>query len=313
MWTACQQRNSKNRYVTCDKSKRRRGIVVELPDETAASLSILFVNTGGLVPIPVKIKTGKNSSLSISEFFLSDAGAAGAVAPMHDITTKKGSKMELNILHNENPTTDVLHFCKGDVKEGANLRLNFMYNGGRITRARNSITASESVAVGQVNETIISASGQRFDLLTNIDNAAPSTVCNSETKAVLSGGSSGYVKGFAKISCNANKSTSNVKQRGLLLDGSHVDLIPDMSIEENDVKATHSCASAPPDQNALFYLTSRGIDMDHARMFIIDGFLAELLSRIENIDFRNVAFALMRDKVRFGKFGHVPELHADYV
>ncbi len=303
-------RSGDDKYVAFIHSRSDSAICVDVPDGQSKKLSLMFLNSAPVVPLQMRITLGEKSSLNLSELFVSSSGVQrSVVAPLHEVTAGKGSRAEFNIIHNQNAGTDVMHFCKAKIGEEGRARFNIIYNGGRIMRARNEMVAAGHSALVEVNEAIMSSGDQRFDLYTGVSNAAPMSVCHSETKAILAGKSSGYVKGFAKILEGAFDARSYVKERGLLLDrGCHVDLIPDMSIEQNNVKATHSGGSAPIDQNALFYLMSRGTDIANARRLIINGFLSELLSRIENFEVRRAAFALIHDKVLRGVFGQIPDV-----
>ena len=298
-----------DKYIAFVRSMSRSAIMIEVPPNTKKELSVLFLNQDCVVPLQISVRIGENSTLNMSEMFFSADGCSNALAAsVHEVSAAKGAKGEINILYNQSAGTDLVHFSKSDVGENAHLRMNIMYNGGRNTRARNHMQSSGKEGFSEVNESVMSTTGQKFDLYTYVANAAPKSLCHAEAKAILTGKSSGYVKGFAKILAGAEGSRSYVKERGLILDkGCHVDLIPDMSIDQNDVKATHSGASAPIDQAALFYLMSRGVTPNNAKRLIINGFLADLLSRIDSFEIRRAAFALVHDKITDGRFGHVPK------
>jgi Fe-S cluster assembly scaffold protein SufB len=299
-----------DKYAALVNWKAKKAIVIDVPAGEKRDLSIVMMNASAFVPLQIIINIAEDSTLNLSEFYLSaDNNLNSLVAPLHEVRAGKGSKAEINVIHNENSTTDVLHLCKAEVGESGRLKINVVYNGGRFTRSRSNIRTCGKAATGEINESMMSVGGQRFDLYTYVANDAPKSICHSETKVILADNSSGYVKGFAKILQGASGSRSYVEEKGLILDkGAHVDLIPDMSIDQNDVKATHSGASAPLDQNALFYLMSRGADVTNARRLIINGFLSSLLSKIENFGAKRTAFALLHDKVTEKRFGHIPKV-----
>ena len=63
---------------------------------------------------------------------------------------------------------------------------------------------------------------------------------------------------------------------------SRVDLIPKLEINNDDVVCSHGAASGKPDENVLFYLTSRGISREEAEKIYIQGFLGEFVNKIDN-------------------------------
>jgi Fe-S cluster assembly protein SufD len=84
--------------------------------------------------------------------------------------------------------------------------------------------------------------------------------------------------------------------------------LPDMSVDENDVKATHSSAMSPVDPEAMFYLMSKGIDEREVRKLIVTGFFADGLSKIGDYTAREIAMSLIREKLRDKTFGKIPRL-----
>lgn len=60
--------------------------------------------------------------------------------------------------------------------------------------------------------------------------------------------------------------------------------VPSLEIEANDVKAGHSASVGQVDDEALFYLRSRGLTEEQARELMIDGFFESLLMQISDLD-----------------------------
>jgi hypothetical protein len=80
-----------------------------------------------------------------------------------------------------------------------------------------------------------------------------------------------------------------------------------MSVDESDVKATHSSATAPVDEETVFYLMSKGIPEVGVKKLIVSGFLSESISKMHNGAARNLAIALINHKLETRQFGAVPE------
>ena len=60
--------------------------------------------------------------------------------------------------------------------------------------------------------------------------------------------------------------------RNLVLDeGAHADSVPNLEIEENDVRCSHASAVGPIDEDQRFYLESRGVPTDVADRLIVLG------------------------------------------
>lgn len=66
----------------------------------------------------------------------------------------------------------------------------------------------------------------------------------------------------------------------LLSTKAHADAIPGLEILADDVACTHAAAIAQVDKNQLFYLNTRGLDDEHAKSLVVEGFLEALVERI---------------------------------
>jgi len=77
--------------------------------------------------------------------------------------------------------------------------------------------------------------------------------------------------------CDAYQTNRNV----LLSDRAKADSVPNLEILTNDpVRCGHAASVGPVDENAMFYLQSRGIPPDQAERLIVFGFFREVLDRI---------------------------------
>jgi Fe-S cluster assembly protein SufD len=62
--------------------------------------------------------------------------------------------------------------------------------------------------------------------------------------------------------------------------GAHADSVPNLEIEENDVRCSHASAVGPIDEAQRFYLESRGVPPEVADRLIVLGFLDDALGQI---------------------------------
>jgi Fe-S cluster assembly scaffold protein SufB len=280
-----------------------------VPDRKNAKLNLLFLNSDRPLNAQVMISVGRDAKLSLSELYCSKAEGVSSNGVIHEIKTGSGSAVEMNDLHNEGKNTVVLNFCRAVVGENSGFCFNSLYNGGSHVRARTAAEASKPRSKIRVNEIVLGSGEQKFDVNTLITNSEEETDASLISKAVLMDGSICMLKGFADVKKGAIKSRSYVHQRGMVLDkGAKIYALPDMSVDENDVKATHSSAMSPIDAEAMFYLMSKGIDEKDVRKLIITGFFAEVLSRIGDYTAREVAMSLIRKKLDDKTFGKIPRI-----
>jgi ABC-type transport system involved in Fe-S cluster assembly, permease component len=275
-------------------SNFRDGIIISSSKDKAETINIVVMNDSNAFPNPIAIDVVRDSALTINEFYYSELKESAISTTTHKISIGGYGKLEMNAIHMESAKSVVMGLAKADVGPSASLNLNTIYIGSGMIRNRSELIAKDTGADISSKEAILGKEGQRFDVLTYINNSAQKTNCNSETHAVLMDKSIAYVKGFAKIIKGAGGSKSFVKERGIIYGKDAViNLIPDMSIDEGDVKATHSSAVAPIDQESIFYMCSRGIEEKKSKYLIANGFLNEIIGHIKDNPFKVFSASLI--------------------
>src|SRR6185437_5389839 len=91
----------------------------------------------------------------------------------------------------------------------------------------------------------------------------------------------GVFHGRIIVHKDAPKTDAKQTNRNLLLsDDSRIDTKPQLEIYADDVKCTHGATIGQIEENALFYLRSRGIDEVSARKLLLLAFANECLDRM---------------------------------
>jgi Fe-S cluster assembly scaffold protein SufB len=115
----------------------------------------------------------------------------------------------------------------------------------------------------------------------NIMHNAPSTKSVTNTKGISDGKSKIIFNGLIKIMKNAQKSDAHLSCHALKLSKeSHVQMIPSLLIDANDVKASHTASVTEINEDELFYMRSRGIDAANAKRLLISGFFEPVIANI---------------------------------
>ncbi|MBI2651127.1 Fe-S cluster assembly protein SufD [Candidatus Woesearchaeota archaeon] len=123
---------------------------------------------------------------------------------------------------------------------------------------------------------------QQFDLVANSIHNAPHTTSDILTKGALSGSSKCVYRGLVKINQNAFGSNGYQKEDTLLLSNNAVaDSIPNLEIDNNDVRCTHGASIGRIDKEKLFYMRSRGLNEKQATKEYVRGFFEPLIQKIQ--------------------------------
>lgn len=123
---------------------------------------------------------------------------------------------------------------------------------------------------------------QHLDFDTLQTHAAENTTSDLAFRGILAEKSHAVWRGMIKVDEGAQQTDAFQESRNLLLTRkAHADAIPGLEIAANDVRCTHAAAIAQIDPEQLFYLRSRGLPVGAAKRLVIEGFLAELVTRFE--------------------------------
>ncbi|QFT63344.1 Fe-S cluster assembly protein SufD [Roseivivax sp. THAF30] len=102
-------------------------------------------------------------------------------------------------------------------------------------------------------------------------------------KKVLRNGARGVFQGKILVKKGAQKTDGYQISQSLLLDGSsEFDAKPELEIYADDVACSHGSTSGAIDEEALFYLRSRGVPQGHAEDLLTLAFLAEAVLEVED-------------------------------
>jgi len=130
-------------------------------------------------------------------------------------------------------------------------------------------------------EIIFGVADQSFDVTSNLIHEGNNSRGRVLVKSVMKDASKSLFKGMIKIGKGAKGSESYLAGHSILLDkGAKSDAIPGLEIETNEVKATHSASVAQMDEYQIFYLMSRGLNLESAKREIVSGFLEPLSRRM---------------------------------
>jgi Fe-S cluster assembly protein SufD len=104
-------------------------------------------------------------------------------------------------------------------------------------------------------------------------------------KKVLRNGATGVFQGKILVKADAQKTDGYQISQGLLLDDNSIFLAkPELEIYADDVACSHGSTVGAIDEDAIFYLVSRGVPRKKAQDMLVLAFLAEAIDEIDSND-----------------------------
>ncbi len=123
---------------------------------------------------------------------------------------------------------------------------------------------------------------QHVDNFTQVIHAQPNCMSNQLYKNVMDEKSSGAFSGRIHVVRDAQKTNAFQRNNNLLLsDEATMQTKPQLIIDADDVKCSHGATVGQIDEEALFYLRSRGIQEDEARLMMMNAFTHEVVNEIK--------------------------------
>ncbi len=136
-------------------------------------------------------------------------------------------------------------------------------------------------AKGEILSIAFAGNGQHQDAGAKVIHAAPNTSSRITSKSISKAGGRASYRGLVKVYPNATGSKVSVECDALLIDGaSRSDTYPTMEIDADEVRIEHEARVSKVAEEQLFYLTSRGLTEDEARLLIVNGFIEPFIKEL---------------------------------
>ncbi len=146
--------------------------------------------------------------------------------------------------------------------------------GSKLTMKYPCVVLAGERAHGEVLSVAYAGDGQHQDAGAKMIHAAPNTTSRIISKSISRGGGRSSYRGLVRVERNATGCKTSVECDALLIgDRARSDTYPTMEVHEQDVRVEHEARVSKLGDEQLFYLQSRGLDPDKARLMIVNGFI----------------------------------------
>lgn len=157
-----------------------------------------------------------------------------------------------------------------------------LLGGGLVRNNVHPVLAGEG-AECLINGLFVGSGHQHLDNYMHVEHASPHCSSRQFYNGILDQEAHGVFHGRIVVHKDAQKTDAKQTNRNLLLsDDAQIDTKPQLEIYADDVKCTHGATIGQIEENALFYLRSRGIDEVSARKLLLMAFAGECLERMQS-------------------------------
>ncbi|MCB0806199.1 MAG: Fe-S cluster assembly protein SufD [Bacteroidales bacterium] len=262
------------------------GIFIYVPDgvETYKTIQMvnildrddnLFVQNRNLVIL------GKNSKMTLVHCDDSHNQHASFTNTITEVFMDEGADLKYYKLQNLNNDTSLVNSAFFHQEKDSNLAtFAISLNGGLI---RNDIHArlNGEGSHADVMGLYLLDKDQHVDNQVHVTHAVPNCTSNELFKGILDDHSSGVFNGHILVEKDAQHTNAFQTNRNILLnDKAMVHSKPFLEIYADDVKCSHGATVGQIDNEALFYIKSRGISEYNAKLLLMYAFAAEVINEI---------------------------------
>lgn len=167
-------------------------------------------------------------------------------------------------------------------------RAHVLDTGMRLGRQDLRVVLAESGASAEIDGTVVLGSSQHVDYHTTLEHRTGHTHSREMFRVLADDNGVGVLNGRIHIHADADDSHSNLNIGSLLLgEKARINAKPELEIYSEEVTAAHGATIGQLDEDALFYLRSRGIPADRANTLLKLGFAAEPLETLADGTLRN--------------------------
>jgi Fe-S cluster assembly protein SufD len=263
-------------------------------------LHLLFATPrGGVVSHPRCLVVAETESQAVVvESHLGPEGAAYFANALTEISLAPGAAVEH--IQIQRQAEGAFHVGRVQVRQerSSRFRSHAVSLGAGLARTDIATVFAGEGGECSLNGLYVASGHQHVDTHTSIDHLSPRCTSRESYKGVLGGHARGVFNGKVIVRPDAQKSDTVQTNKNLLLsEDAVVDTKPQLEIFADDVKATHGAAVGQLEEDAVFYLRSRGIPLAEARRLLTYAFASEIVERIEVLPVREAVAGWVSEKL----------------
>lgn len=263
----------------------REQVVVERP------IHLIFISRHRAQAVTSNIRNiiicGKHSRATVIESYVGDDDSNNFTNSVTRIVMQPEAHLGHYKIQSESETSYHIGQLHARQHNDSCLRSYSIALGGRLARTDITTLLSGENARADMLGIYLPHGKQHIDHHTLADHRSPNCVSNEHYRGVINDHGRSVFNGKVIVRPGAEKTDARQENHNLMLsDDGEVDTKPELEIYADDVKCSHGATIGQVDQDALFYLRARGIDMETANQLLTHAFLKEPLAAVVNSELK---------------------------
>ena len=271
-------------------------------------LSLIFVHTGAPAAVypRVLIVAERGAQGAVVEHYLGRGAESYFTNAVSEVLLAEGAALDHYKVQREGGGSYHCGALVADLAAGSVFSSSIFSFGGGVVRNEMHARIGGSGATCSLNGLTVLGGAQHVDNHTVLDHRSPHSQSDELFKGIYADEASGAFSGTIIVRPDAQKTNAYQSNQSLLLSPkATVETRPQLKIWADDVKCTHGATVGQIDEEALFYIRSRGISRMEARHLLIHAFASDVNSKVKETDLhalieRELGAALERSAAHAG-------------
>jgi Fe-S cluster assembly protein SufD len=267
----------------------KHGVFIHVPDNTVVEKPVAIHHiTNGTAGEVVAVNrnlfvVGRSSQLTVVEKFDSTGDANHFLNLVSEIVVEENAGFELYSLQNDSQNRYQYNLTEIYQKNSSRVNTYTFTLDGKLYRNNLHLTLDGEGVESHMYGLYLIDKDTLADTHSVVDHKKPNSFSNELYKGIMDGNSKGVFNGKIFVRPQAQKTNAFQANRNILLtDKATINTKPQLEIWADDVKCSHGCTTGQLDEEAMFYLQTRGINKDTARGMMLYAFAGELLEQIKH-------------------------------
>lgn len=276
------------------------GVVVDVAAgaKIAQPLHLVFVGAAAQTELAwsarLLVELGEDSRLQLIEHYLAEAGTThvGNVVAQHVLHAR--AELDLLQVQLSPETASLIRHSEMQLGNDAQLRMHSIEAGAQLMRHDLRVALDGDRSRFESHGVFALHGRQHSDTQLDVRHQARDTSCNVLWRGVADERSRGVFRGAITVAAGADGSDAQLSNKNLLLSAqAEIDTQPALEIYADEVKAAHGATVGQLDEQALFYLRTRGLPRAEARALLTLAFCREAIDTLANEELREYLGALL--------------------
>ncbi len=280
--------SKKDSVTSLNTAFSKEGAYINIPKNIVVPkpIQIIHFSTGTEAQLMLQprnlIVVGENSHVQIVERHQSLNDNVVLTNSVTEIFASKRAIIDYYKIQNDQKTASLIDNTYVQQQQQSIASVNTFSFGGNLTRNNLEFYHKGEYITSNLNGITIIGDKQLVDNHTLVNHETPNCESHELYKGIYADKSTGVFNGKVIVEQEAQKTNAFQQNNNILIDdGATINAKPQLEIFADDVKCSHGCTIGQLDDDALFYLRSRGIPKKEAEALLLYAFANDALQKIK--------------------------------